>query len=163
MLLSKYLSVGVVGKPAAVSDFSDVGAFHAHFGFATNADGPPTESDPTTREARLKFILAEIQELADAYGYDLEVHLHPRASQEVYLPHVARELVDVAYVTLGTAHFHRLPWARVFRSVHRANLRKARGPSVDEKFGVTKPPGWRPPDVLGILTAAGWPGPPLGL
>lgn len=146
-----------------MSDFADVGAFHARFDLPAYG-GPPTESDPASRDARLRFILAEVRELAETYGYRLSYELTPDAPRdEVYLPHVARELVDVAYVTLGTAHFHRLPWARVFRSVHRANLRKVRGPHApgDEKFGVAKSPGWQPPDVIGILMAAGWPGLPI--
>ena len=146
-----------------MSDFSDVGAFTRHFGLG-NVDGPPTDADPETRELRLRFLLSEVREYAEANGYDLAYTLIPApASQQpnIYLPHVARELIDIVYVALGTAHLHRLPWSRIFRSVHRANMAKTRGLHApdDEKLGVMKPPGWQPPDILRVLTAAGWLGP----
>lgn len=149
-----------------MSDFSDVGAFQNQFGFPVSGSHvcPPTESDATTRDARLRFILAEVRELAEAYGYDLTYTLLPPAPDHgICLPHVARELVDIVYVALGTAHFHNLPWSRIFKLVHRANMRKIRdvNGAQDEKFGVIKPPGWVPPDIVGQLAASGWPGPPL--
>ncbi len=75
------------------------------------------------------------------------------------LPGVADALVDLVYVALGASVELGLPWDRLFRAVHEANMRKVRlNAEGGHKLGVAKPAGWQPPDVRGILTSAGWEG-----
>jgi len=106
---------------------------------------------------------------------------------------IADALVDLNYVTLGAAHVHGLPWQALFDEVQRANITKERcgidhryiGNGVEacqhqnpdglcgadrkahslrgSAYDVIKPEGWQAPDIIGVLMAAGWPGPPLPL
>lgn len=71
----------------------------------------------------------------------------------------AQELVDVIYVTVGTALEFGSPLEQVWDEVHAANMRKI-GPSgtvhrrADGK--VIKPPNWSPANVLAVMVAAGY-------
>lgn len=197
------------------SDFDSVGDFHQKFGLpnTTHAGPAPQEIDPRLRDFRLKFILEELQELCDGYGLELSWSLDPKiikcpkCTEEIDcgeccngsiavepsqdLAKIADALVDLAYVTLGTAHVHRLPWAELFAEVQRANVTKERcgidhryegdGVSACEHLNpdglcgadrwahslrgsahdVIKPRGWTAPDIIGVLMAAGWKGPKL--
>jgi predicted HAD superfamily Cof-like phosphohydrolase len=60
-----------------------------------------------------------------------------------------RELCDVLYVVYGTAVEMGVDLAPFFAEVHAANMRKAGGP-VREDGKVTKPEGWRPPDMARV-------------
>lgn len=70
---------------------------------------------------------------------------------------VADSLADTIYVAAGSNLEYGIPGHEVFGEVHAANMRKAGGPKrADGK--VLKPPGWRPPNIEGVLRRAGWKG-----
>ncbi len=192
-----------------MSDFDDVGRFHNKFGLRKT--GPreiPGPITPEARDFRLKFLLEELEELAEGYGMTLtwtlsettlasetpayhNGYIVPQRSPQD-LPKIADALVDLVYVALGTAHLHALPWSRLWADVQNANMAKERcginhkhlgpydlclhtgleleGPCMQPKIkhslrgnalDVIKPAGWKAPDPHGVLTAYGWPGPPL--
>lgn len=178
-----------------MSDFKRVGDFHRKFGlpdYEPRGGPPPDAVDDSVVDFRVKFLLEELAELCDGYGLDLRweiqqkpfpaapcpscshigpdyyQHRCPATPRWQDLPKIADALVDLVYVALGTAQLHRLPWARLFMAVHRANMRKERAAGTDDPrstrpyaLNVVKPAGWRPPDVIGALTRAGWKGPRL--
>jgi predicted HAD superfamily Cof-like phosphohydrolase len=158
------------GRGRARRDFDMVGDFHAKFGLATSDDGPPPGEIPDdVAEFRLRFMIEELQEIARGYGYAMNVDLSRTGDDGPQdLPAVADGLVDLVYVALGTAHFHRLPWGALFAEVQRANMSKERASSAGDarstrghSLDVVKPEGFRPPDITGVLMAARWPGPAL--
>ena len=62
-------------------------------------------------------------------------------------------LLDLAYVTLGTAYLMHLPWNEGWAHVQAANMEKVRAKkATDSKRGstydVVKPPGWVPPNRM---------------
>ncbi len=143
-----------------MSDFDDVGRFHNKFGLRKT--GPreiPGPLTPEARDFRLKFLLEELNELAEGYGLDLTYELTPKVVRCPYcdgkdcekccngsllaedlpgglpqdLPKIADALVDLVYVALGTAHMHALPWQKLWDDVQRANMSKERC-GIDHHF-----------------------------
>lgn len=167
---------------AKMSDFEAVGAFHRKFGLANvgmkfgdrKVDVPIAVPEDVAL-FRLKFLLEELLEIADGYGFELDMDadggpefVKVRNSQE--LPKVADGLVDLVYVALGTAHLHLLPWSKLFAEVQRANMTKERASHSDDdrsirkhSLDVVKPANFRPPAIIEVLMEAGWKGPDLPL
>ena len=163
-----------------LSNFDDVGQFHEKFKLdnVTNHPMKPKLITPELAKFRKKLMREELNEIEEGYA-------------ENDLAKVADGLVDLVYVALGTAQLHGLPWQELWDAVQRANMRKERclldhvfevnEGAVDlRKCGVCgqakvkhsvrgnvndviKPEGWTPPDIVGVLSLAGWPGPPLPL
>lgn len=137
-----------------MSDYADVGKFHEKFGLPRAGDGhPPVMPDAETMRFRVARLVEEIDELRTALAYN-------------DLVGAADALVDLVYIALGTAHFCRLPWPELFAEVQRANMTKRRASDAAEsKHGTTldvvKPQGWLPPNIVDVLMAHGWNGPPL--
>lgn len=81
------------------------------------------------------------------------------SEQDVDIVKVADALGDLLYVVHGTAHEFGIDLRPVVAEIHRANMAKL-GPDgkpiYDENGKVTKPPGWTPPDIEGVLRAQGW-------
>lgn len=70
---------------------------------------------------------------------------------------IADALVDLVYVTVGTAVAMGLPWEALWADVHRANMAKVPGANQRGlRRDVTKPPGWEPPRTAAILRAHGF-------
>jgi predicted HAD superfamily Cof-like phosphohydrolase len=69
------------------------------------------------------------------------------------LPAIADAVVDIVYLALGVAINLGIPFDAVWQEVQRANMKKTPG---TEKHGVSKPDGWKAPDVGGILARVGW-------
>lgn len=65
---------------------------------------------------------------------------------------VADSLADITYVVLGAAVTWGIPLGPVFEEVCRANDDKVGGP-VREDGKRLKPPGWKGPDIAGVLKA----------
>jgi len=145
-----------------VSDFSDVGDFHRKFGLPAVADAAsadrarPRTIEPELRDFRLRFLLEELEELAEGYGLELNWSLDPRIKicptcngrdkdcteccngsvtfePEQDLPQIADALVDLVYVALGTSHLHGFPWPVLWNDVQRANMSKERC-GIDHTF-----------------------------
>lgn len=122
---------------------SQVGAFHTKFGLTFN-DKPTI---PPEDVVRFRMALHK-EEVID------ELML---AMSEGDMPGIADGIADAIYVLLGTAVTYGIDIGKVFDAVHEANMAKVvTGAPGDTK--PTKPPGWQPPDVEGILHAQGWEG-----
>lgn len=125
---------------------SDVRQFGARFGVPRPTTvGLPSKDVLDFRVGCLKEELREIEE-ALAQG-DLAGALDG--------------LVDLGYFAVGTSDLCGASFDRVWAAVHEANMRKVRGdgspvpgkPHRGHRLDVRKPPGWRPPDVAGVLTS----------
>lgn len=150
--------------------FHDVGDFHHKFGLhSVSHDKPGPRAVPQELiDFRLKFLIEELKETAEGMGVDLEVQILHREERYNPAPHknhdilaVADGLVDLSYVTLGTAHVFGLPWEDLFAEVQRANMSKERAVRPDQStrrstFDVVKPAGWKAPDIAGVLRRHGW-------
>lgn len=112
----------------AVRDFS------IKFGALVNTS--PTSVDPSIALLRITTLASELGELADAIRTgDLEG--------------VADALVDIEYFVKGTALAYGLDLQEFFDAVHAANMEKHAAKDPGGK--ITKPPGWKPADIAGIL------------
>jgi len=151
------------------SDFDAVGEFHRKFDLPVSGGRAPRELTPQEVDFRLKFLVEELLEIADALGFDMEVGYRPKPGAKQDVPRAFDGLLDLVYVALGTAHMGGWPWAEGFREVQRANMSKVRakqdgsdstrGSSLD----VVKPVGFQPPNIMNVLMDAGWKGPSLPL
>jgi predicted HAD superfamily Cof-like phosphohydrolase len=126
------------------SNFADVDEFHDKFGLNAGADVPRT-LDPSLYEFRMKFLMQELSEIADAHALN-------------DLTKFIDGLIDLVYVAMGTARFAGVSpalWEQLWSVVHQANLCKRRARSAIESkeltdrghvFDVVKPAGWTSPD-----------------
>lgn len=75
----------------------------------------------------------------------------------VDLVNLSRELCDIDYVVEGTRLYFGIPRAEVLIEIQRANMDKepVLGAVVKKP---TKPAGWRPPDIEGVLRRFYWDG-----
>lgn len=71
---------------------------------------------------------------------------------------VADGIADCIYILIGTARACGIPLDKVWDEVQRSNMDKVDpvlGKAVKDKFGkVTKPLGWQPPNIAGIIQEA---------
>lgn len=136
-----------------------VADFHRACGLPVASE--PTIGDPDQRMLRVRHILEEAFEFAEAAG--VVVYLGEReveAREFVFdafatadLAKMTHELADVQYVTSGTAVELGLPLPEAFSEIHGANMRKV-GPDgkvVMVNGKVMKPEGWKPADVAHLL------------
>jgi predicted HAD superfamily Cof-like phosphohydrolase len=114
----------------------DVEAFH-------RAVGLPVGETPGVRrsELRAELILEEASETVAAI-------------ERGDLVAAIDGLCDLLCVTYGTAVEWGIDLAPFWDEVHRTNMAKQGGP-VREDGKQLKPPGWRPPDIAGVLAAFG--------
>lgn len=122
--------------------FEDVFDFHRKFGVPISLT--PTTLNPQRAQERADFMQEELDEFVSALGQEDIVKQ-------------ADALVDLVYVTIGTAVQMGLPWEALWNEVQRANMEKVRGETKRGMlYDVAKPHGWRPPDLLPILKDAGY-------
>ena len=124
-----------------------VRAFHEAFNIPIKKDGPglssPEPNADGPRAFRINLLEEEWNEYLDAENED-------------DLVEVADALADMVYIICGTALTYGIPLARVFAEVQRSNMAKLGpdGPVYRESDGkVMKPPGWTPPNIMGVLAA----------
>ena len=154
---------GTLPVAHGATDFQLVGAFHRKFLINTFDDTlAPHPISKDVELFRLRFLTEELQELEEAMNAN-------------DLPGIADALIDLVYVALGTAHYYNFDWDRLFDAVHASNMLKERaldhpyqvvGTCCDQPqclhskrgstLDVVKPPGWKSPDIAGILEANGW-------
>ncbi len=77
-----------------------------------------------------------------------------KAPVRVDLPEFADALCDLDYVIEGTRLEFGIDGEPIEAAVHAANMAKAGGPIVNGK--ISKPDGWRPPDIAVELAKQGW-------
>lgn len=135
-----------------MSDFSDVGDFHRRFALHASDRSPgPTgaEHDEELMRFRIGFLHEELKEFIEAL-------------EKGDLAEAFDALIDLNYVSLGTAHLLGFPWEDGWAAVQAANMAKQRAASDGSdsargsSFDVVKPPGWTPPDIEGILAEYGF-------
>ena len=116
------------------SYYEDVKTFHGLWHV------PPEKAkllDDKEWARRVRLISEEWAELCKAHAFG-------------DLASFADGLVDLAWVVLGTAVVAGLPFDALWAEVRRANMDK-KGSSLDASGKFTKPLGWKPPDIAGIL------------
>ncbi|GIV57641.1 MAG: hypothetical protein KatS3mg042_0554 [Rhodothermaceae bacterium] len=126
----------------------------------------PTIPDAETRLLRAKLILEEALETVKALGVGVRVttddgtevdfnhvdHLDFVAQGEPDLEGVVDGCADISVVTIGTLIAFGIDDEPVLEEVDRANLRKFAPGSYRREDGKwMKPPGWTPPDILGVI------------
>lgn len=115
-----------------------VADFHKHFGI--------TEPQPWTQDLiqyRQKFLSEEYREILRAY-------LQNDKEQ------VLDGLVDLTYVSIGTAYLHGFNFDEAFKRVHSANMKKIKARTADESkrghiLDIVKPEGWQPPYLKDLV------------
>jgi predicted HAD superfamily Cof-like phosphohydrolase len=132
------------------SNYADVGHFHDKFGLdnATHPGVYPRPVDPEFMRFRLSFLKEELREIEEALNTGDLVKL-------------VDGLIDLNYVSHGTAHILGVPWQACWNEVQRANMAKEKATVENPgtrlaKFDVKKPAGWAPPDIAGVLKQYGW-------
>ena len=144
------------------SDFNDVGKFHKKFGLPSAEHPGPREIDKELIEFRLNFLLEELEEFASACGYYLSTAgpgLKFREDHETTkIDHTKAfdALIDLNYVSLGTAHLLGYPWPVGWNAVQQANMKKERAVKKEQSargslWDVVKPKEWQPPDIKSVL------------
>lgn len=128
----------------------DVTLFHQKFNLPVTEDGPPRMLPPELQVFREKFLDEELQEYKDACAAG-------------DMPKAFDALMDLAWVAIGTALYHRFPWSPGWREVKRANMDKVPndGTFVKERnkhlppgsvgTDIMKPEGWIGPKIEEVL------------
>jgi predicted HAD superfamily Cof-like phosphohydrolase len=149
-LRRKIQSLSVDTEPDYEHDISSVGHFHEKFNLdnVTHRDPGPREVSEELLDFREKFMEEELREFKEA-----------RTRGDI--AGMADALVDLSYVTLGTAHVMGFPWQELFFTVQKANMAKERAMRAEQSsrgstFDVIKPVGWQAPDIKGVLRRHGW-------
>lgn len=134
------------------SDFRDVGDFHQKFGLPFVPDpgeAYPNEVSPELLEFRINFLREELQEFEEGAAAGDHAKMFD-------------SLIDLNYISLGTAHLQGYPWEIGWMLVQQANMSKVRSKSRRKdsgrgsSFDVIKPPGWVAPDIHRLLEIHGW-------
>lgn len=129
----------------AMNMWNDIVEFHDKFEIPI--PDVPTFPEKEMMEFRMKFLKEELEEFE-------------RAVLDNDLTKAFDALIDLAYVTVGTARVMRLPFDKGWEVVHKANINKVRVDHEDQshrgsKFDVIKPVGWTSPEnALNVLIKA---------
>jgi predicted HAD superfamily Cof-like phosphohydrolase len=124
-----------IGSHEGIDMVEDVLSFHRTFGCHVG-NRPGTPSPPLVK-LRLALIGEEFRELL-------------RAVDRQSIPDVADAIVDLIYVSIGTAIAYGIDIRPIWRAVQKANMAKAGGGRrADGK--ILKPAGWQAPDVTGLI------------
>ncbi|WP_152189781.1 GNAT family N-acetyltransferase [Georgenia satyanarayanai] len=134
--------------------------FHEHFGVPVAADAPSVDRDRV--HLRMALVAEEMAELVTAvYGAAAGREVETAFTRAVAADDGARDtvatadaLADLVYVLYGMAQECAVPLPDVLAEVHRANLSKLGEdgrPLLREDGKVLKAPGYRAPDVAGVL------------
>ncbi|MEU6845273.1 MazG nucleotide pyrophosphohydrolase domain-containing protein [Streptomyces sp. NPDC046716] len=125
--------------------------------FRAAFDGRADAARPELAELRRELLTEEAREAAEALtqlAESLRTGDDPAGAYRA----LAKELADVLYVTYGAADALGIDLPAVFTEVHRSNMSKrdADGRVLRRADGkVLKGPGYRPPDLDGLVE---WPG-----
>jgi predicted HAD superfamily Cof-like phosphohydrolase len=141
---------------------SDVEAFHRLVGASIGDVAKPDATKDLV--LRVKLIAEEFDELLEALAPGANPSVVVKDAINAWLiartfsrdntpnlPEVADALADLEYVTIGSAVTWGIPGAAVWDEVQAANMRKAGGPKDPVTGKAGKPPGWKGPDVEGVL------------
>lgn len=141
-----------------------VTAFHQAFGVPV-LDRPQVPSEERVR-LRLRLVAEEFCELLSAAGCPvaslrIDNLLRESIDQlegagDFNLVEFADALGDLDYVIEGTRAEMGIDGGPIADAIHASNMAKVGGPVVNGK--ITKPQGWTPPDIAGLLKKQGWEG-----
>lgn len=128
------------GDPGAWGSWTarDVDEFHARYGLPRRAAPGAGEDDVSHELATLRADLHD-EETDELY----------RALDRRDVTAIADALADLVYVAYGTALTYGVDLDAVLAAVHRSNLTKE--PPAEPGGKARKGPGYRPPDVAGVL------------
>lgn len=131
----------------ADSECIDVNDLYSRHGFrVTKTDGEPGHVTSSHLGERITFMREELDEFIEA-------------ARKQDMEGMADALIDLVYVAKGTAVIMKLPWGELWEDVHFCNMQKRRGTNAkrsDIAEDLVKPPGWTPPNTMGILLAYGY-------
>lgn len=151
------VNLAIDPRAAGHRELIDVLAFHQKFGVPMPSE--PSFLGPEAFGFRMKFMQEELNEFHDDHSAGDMLK-------------AADALVDLVYVTVGTALMMGLPWPRLWAEVQRANMAKERATSSGQSkrgtaLDVIKPEGWKAPDhsaalpktriAIGTGQVSGWP------
>lgn len=133
--------------------------FHAKMGLPVASE--PTVGTSGQRCLRMRLMLEEVLELAEAGAVSVTVHgysptgrpeftITPAIGRRPNAAQMTHELADVQYVVSGTAVELGLPLREAVPLIHEANMRKEPG-NKDVGGKIRKPEGWTPADVSVLL------------
>lgn len=150
-----------------------VRAFHERFGHPVRT--VPAEPSKSEMQFRLRLIAEEFFELLAAceiwpkadIGRHAELHakdiileaIEYDFSGTIDLPEVVDALGDLDFVIEGTRLVIGVDGEPVMAEIQRANMSKEpvlKDGKPDPLAKPTKPEGWKPPDVTGVLARQGW-------
>lgn len=143
-----------------MSNFDDVRKFHQKFDMLVG--DKPRQLTARKLKERLEFLWEELTELAQASGFEPVRLSDGKIEWKSFTDHKiiaeqADALIDLVYVSMGTAVMMGLPWQDLWDDVHGANMRKVRGTTKrGHAVDVTKPEGWEGPDAYVILHIHGF-------
>lgn len=126
-----------------------------HEAFGAHIGREPGDANHTVSELRLNLIREEWHEVREAM-HSLVLSLVKGANGHLELPHVAKELADLVYVTYGAALALGIDLDAVIAEVHRSNMTKLGEdgkPIYREDGKVLKGPHYEEPNVGKVL----WP------
>lgn len=159
-----------MSREEGVTNFTLVGDFHNKFGL--EYDGPPRDLDDDIIAFRIRFLIEELAEYADACGFEKLSDSLEDVIADFNDPNYGTgirtskrdpekmldSLVDLSYVTDGTAYLHGFDFDEAYSRVHQANMQKVRvdsetleGSVRKSKFDVVKPDGWQPADLEDLV------------
>lgn len=138
-----------VAFPTSGREHLDVYAFHRKFQVPMASE--PSLLDPVAFDYRRKFIQEELNEVVEAH-----------AQGDVRA--VARELMDVSWMAIGTALMMGVPWTMCWQELVRANMERTRASDAGDprskrhnSMDVVKPEGWREPNLTPFIGKGPWP------
>ena len=110
------------------SNFESIREFHQKYNLQ------PTQNNKELQEARIKHMTEELKEYINA---------QKEGNREQQLD----ALVDLVYVTLGTAYYENFDFDGAFKHIHSCNMKKIQKATKRSKWDVVKPEGWQPPNL----------------
>ena len=107
------------------SNFESIREFHQKYNLQ------PTQNNKELQEARIKHMTEELNE-------------YIKAQKEGNREQQLDALVDLVYVTLGTAYYENFDFDGAFKHIHSCNMKKIQKATKRSKWDVVKPEGWQP-------------------
>ena len=110
------------------SNFESIREFHQKYNLQ------PTQNNKELQESIIKHITEELNE-------------YIKAQKEGNREQQLDALVDLVYVTLGTAYYENFDFDGAFKHIHSCNIKKIQKATKRSKWYVVKPEGWQPPNL----------------
>ena len=147
------------------TEYHDTPVVEFHEAFGAPIAWTPTVPPEDRRKLRIKLILEEALELAEASGYEVKldngidrVELTPLAGVDPSILSAADALADLRYVVDGASLEWGVPLEKCLREVHRSNMSKLGEdgrPLLRGDGKILKGPHFTPPDLKTILELHG--------